>query len=311
MSEAREVRRFLGKLGLFLLPLMLALGDFHTTPLPSDERSQTCQYDRELGWAPRPGLKTWYPGTAPFYVEQNSLGFRDTEHGPKTRPRVLFLGDSFVWGYDASQTERFTERLGEKMPGWEILNEGVSGYGTDQEYLMLRRTIDAIQPDVVMLIFTTENDRDDNSTNMRYGYYKPYFTAEDGELRLHGVPVQQSINFWYSWLRPVCKYNKVKGLVDKLYASVKPPIVTVSDPTFAILDATRRLVEGHRARFFVGLNDDAPAVQCWLDAHGVASVQLKTDLRFTSNGEHWTPAGHRFIADTIYRFLGNRLASNR
>ncbi len=77
------------------------------------------------------------------------------------------------------------------MSGWDIYNLGVSGYGTDQEYLLLKRLIDQIRPDLVLLIFC-QNDHDDNATNRRYGYYKPYFTLDQNQLALHGVPVPKA-----------------------------------------------------------------------------------------------------------------------
>ena len=70
----------------------------------------------------------------------------------------------------------------------------MSGYGTDQEYLLLKKLWPKVKPAVVVLIVCTDNDRQDNSTNIRYeGYQKPYFTtAADGAMVLHGQPVPKS-----------------------------------------------------------------------------------------------------------------------
>ena len=93
-----------------------------------------------------------------------------------------------MWGLDAEANERFTELLKPKIPDYKILAAGVSGYGTDQEYLLLKRLWPKVKPAVVVLIFCTQNDRLDNSTNIRYeGYLKPYFeTAADGSLVARG-----------------------------------------------------------------------------------------------------------------------------
>ena len=50
--------------------------------------------------------------------------------------------------------------------GWAI-NAGVTAYGTDQEYLLLRRLWDRIQPNVVVLMVCVDNDRKDNTVNTR------------------------------------------------------------------------------------------------------------------------------------------------
>ena len=44
---------------------------------------------------------------------------------------------------------------------------GVSGYGTDQEYLLLKKLWPQVKPAVVVLIFGTDNDRLDNSRSRR------------------------------------------------------------------------------------------------------------------------------------------------
>src|ERR1700704_7186870 len=84
--------------------------------------------------------------------------------------------------------------LKRRIRGYKILAGGVSGYGTDQEYLLLQDLWSKVNPAVVVLIVCTDNDRQDNSSNIRYeGYQKPYFTiAADGALVLQGQPVPKS-----------------------------------------------------------------------------------------------------------------------
>ena len=60
---------------------------------------------------------------------------------------------SFVWGLDSQAEERFTDLLKPKLPDYKIMAAGVSGYGTDQEYLLLKRLWPKIKPSVVVLIF--------------------------------------------------------------------------------------------------------------------------------------------------------------
>src|SRR5215470_14451543 len=136
-------------------------------------RALLFHHDAGLGWAPIPNAAATFAGTRTVTVRNNTLGLRDVEPAGARKPTVLFLGDSFVWGYDVEANERFTELLRDKLPAARIVNAGVPGYGTDQEYLMLARIWSAVNPDVVVLMFCTGNDRLDNSANMRNGgYYK-------------------------------------------------------------------------------------------------------------------------------------------
>ena len=79
----------------------------------------------------------------------------------------MFFGDSFVWGLDAEADERFTEPEKPRIADSKILAAGVSGYGTDQEYPLLKKLWPQVKPAVVVLIFGTDNDRLDNSRGRR------------------------------------------------------------------------------------------------------------------------------------------------
>ena len=121
----------------------------------------------------------------------------DDEYVKSNKPVIMFLGDSFVWGYDVEKEERFTEKLRKYMPDWSIYNLGVSGYGNDQEYLLLQKYYDKFRPEIVFVVFCTDNDRDDNSyNNINGGYFKPYFEIEEGNLKLKDQPVPLSANYY-------------------------------------------------------------------------------------------------------------------
>jgi hypothetical protein len=178
-------------LSLALLELILRLffsSDFYISP---NELNLTYQYDSRLGWFPIPGCNKTLRGMRTTSVVHNHDGFRDFEHSQNSdKPRVLFLGDSYVWGFGVNAAERFTDKLRARHPDFDIHNCGVSGYGTDQEYLLLQQWFDSYKPSLVFLVFCTENDRFDNCLNFRYkAYYKPYFTTNSQGLQLHGVPV--------------------------------------------------------------------------------------------------------------------------
>ena len=203
VARRGRLRRFLRSVGVSLavaivtlaaLEILLRVADFRELREGVNERSLSYRYDAELGWFPAPNSSSMVTNARTFHVQHNSLGLRDIEFVPDARPTILFLGNSFVWGLDAEADERFSDLLRARLPSHKIVAAGVSGYGTDQEYLLLQRLWPKIEPAVVVLMFCTQNDRQDNSTNIRYeGYQKPYFaTAPDGSLVLRGQPVPTS-----------------------------------------------------------------------------------------------------------------------
>jgi hypothetical protein len=148
-------------------------------------------YDPLLGWRNIPG---WNASTLGKSITINSKGLRDKEHDYEKKPgvrRILVLGDSFAWGYGVSNEEIFTEVLERKLAKCtspvEVINSGVSGWGTDQEYLFLISEGYRYSPDLIVLALYLANDLENNSNSKQYGLQKPYFV--DAGLVLKNVPV--------------------------------------------------------------------------------------------------------------------------
>jgi len=159
------------------------------------------EYDSLLGWKNKAGGEGMF--TIPdskTLVKINAKGLRDSEHryGAHSQFRILILGDSFTWGFGVSQEERFSQQLAQWLgDSVEIINAGVSGYGTDQELLAYLTEGVKYQPDLVICAFGLE-DIINNNHSVQYTYPKPYFTLEEHRLCLHNVPVPKRKVNWRS-----------------------------------------------------------------------------------------------------------------
>lgn len=109
------------------------------------------------GWHNRPGVQVEY-GDPEFSTRltHDSHGYRSPEIRQERTPgktRVLVLGDSFAYGIGVEDDETFSARLLRMDPRLEVINTGVSGYGTSQQLLLLREEGLAFAPDVVLVAF--------------------------------------------------------------------------------------------------------------------------------------------------------------
>ena len=312
--KRERFRDVLGTVGLSLavtlvtlaaLEIVLRAADFRMLREGATERSLSYCYDAELGWAPIPNSSSVVTEARTIHAQHNSLGLRDIEFGDDGRPAILFLGDSFVWGLDAEAHERFTDLLRTRISSHQIINAGVSGYGTDQEYLLLQRLWPKLKPAVVVLIFCTLNDRLDNSTNIRYeGYIKPYFaTASDGALVLQGQPVPES-RLQYIKENGLARHLWLARLAVSAYAGVRTPLRFVPDPSERLVGKIREFVERNGARFLVGVQSNDPGLIRYLDASRIPFVSFDGAASYpVGSGAHWTPEGHQFVADRLIGLL--------
>jgi hypothetical protein len=153
------------------------------------------EYDPYLGNALRPGVKGYCTNEGRGYVSINSDGLRDLEH-PVSHPantlKIAVLGDSYAEAMQVNQDEAFWAILGRDLQGCEslkgrkveVINFGVSGFGTTQELLILKHRVWKYSPDVVLLAFTIANDIADNSKTLKQVDYYPYYIYEGGQLSL-------------------------------------------------------------------------------------------------------------------------------
>ena len=151
--------------------------------------------DEELGYTLRPGAEGVYRREGLSHVLINSDGLRDREHA-KEKPagvfRIAVVGDSYAEALQVEQSQAFwsvMERRLAECPQFrgravEVINFGVSGYGTAQELLTIRRKVWQYSPDLVILAFTTNNDVTDNLRALKRTDEIPYFVRRDGRLVL-------------------------------------------------------------------------------------------------------------------------------
>ncbi|MBF0371571.1 MAG: SGNH/GDSL hydrolase family protein [Magnetococcales bacterium] len=103
--------------------------------------------------------------------------------------RVAILGDSFTEALQVPWDQNFAAILqthlnhSERAGRVEVLNFGVSGYGTAQAWLTLQHQVALFDPNLIVLAFFPGNDFQDNSRHLKFDPAKPYFDLdESGEL---------------------------------------------------------------------------------------------------------------------------------
>jgi lysophospholipase L1-like esterase len=160
------------------------------------------RYDPVLGIALIPNKNVIHErGCFQGQIHVNQWGMRDRDRQLAKAPgefRIALVGDSLVEGPQVKADEVMNIRM-EKLlaaKGYKnvsVLNFGVEGIGTTQEYLMYQEQIRQFHPDLVILAFVA-NDVMNNSSTLQpkcYGihtWYCPYYNlGANGDLVLQPV----------------------------------------------------------------------------------------------------------------------------
>lgn len=283
-SDSAFLKKLTGGCLVFLLSLGLIVSalEIGARFLPpgfvtfADERTRFCELDPLLGWINQPNRHgRMVSSDFDIRVDINPKGFRDADSAyvkPDKGYRILALGDSFVWGYGVNRDERFTEILENSLPETEIINMGCSGYGQDQELLLLAKKGLRYQPDLVMVHVHFPSDSWNNSVSIAYGYFKPVFVVEKKCLVLKNVPIPKTfpgvlLDRWLTqhsafWNRIKYRTNNGKPLyyyfnrVFTSLSSARSPGMILDDypaemKTWALLEQMRKLCISHDVDFLV------------------------------------------------------------
>jgi len=164
---------------------------FSQSEINRTEHGNLSMYDATLGWKGVPsGEAQFVTANNSAWLAHNRQGFRDIEHDylREEKSAIVFLGDSFTWGYEVEFDEMFVNRLRDRFPGNEIFNLAHRGYGTDQALLTFKQWDEKRKLRLVVLMFS-ENDVSDNNSEQRYQKSKPKFQILDNQLVLTGIPI--------------------------------------------------------------------------------------------------------------------------
>ena len=115
----------------------------------------TPQKDPFLGWRTTPNYS--YTGTAidqnwnkyPISIKYDENGFKEFGNINSTKPKVFFIGDSYIASVEASNEKTFYRLIQDSLD-IEIFAYGQPGYGTLQEYMILDKWLDTIKPDLIV-----------------------------------------------------------------------------------------------------------------------------------------------------------------
>jgi len=184
--------------GFIIATFALELG---LSKLAPDSRALSRKFhelDKNIGYKGIPNAEEWNVGKIESYVKMNSHGFRDRERSyekGKDVFRIVVLGDSMIEALQVPLEQTFIdvfERMlnSESDKRFEVINLGVSGFGTGQEYLTLKYYGLNYQPDLIILAFFLFNDIRNNSLTLDSKYSGrsindrsiPYFVLNNGEI---------------------------------------------------------------------------------------------------------------------------------
>jgi len=313
----------------------------YVNPLPAFH-----QGDPVLGWVGVPGFSARFKrGDFDVFISMNDEGFRKSECNIKPDPtarKIMFLGDSFTWGWGLEQGRVFTDILQDELgPGFHIINRGVNAYGTVQQKLLLEREIGAEKPTLVVLMFYL-NDYDDNLDPD--DLQRPYCSVDNGKVVVRNSPVLKPLGETYSpairisyaaslltyygdyFIRLAKRVLSSEKVRNRDITGLEPEIVAVADQVISEMKGICDSQGADFALLYVPSADEMESedesvylstLKKICTAHDIelldfvstfktaeAELKKKGESLFFRNDKHWTAGGHRLAASLLLDHIG-------
>jgi hypothetical protein len=116
-------------------------------------------------------------------ITTNEYGFRKFGNVKSSKTKIFVIGDSFTHAVQCGDQKPYFSYLA-NLSNFEVFAYGSNGYGNLQEYLILNRYIDQINPDIILLqlcpndIINNHYDLEFKSTKNNNGMVRPYLDSE-------------------------------------------------------------------------------------------------------------------------------------
>jgi lysophospholipase L1-like esterase len=197
-------------------------------------------FDPDLGWAP--------------FGPPDVVGQRLQRVDP-SRPHVLLIGDSIVYGLYLRDEEQVGARLEALLPGYQVLNAAVSGYAIDQYLLMLQRVVPVVKPKLIIVGVFTGNDFQITSREFGYGNHKPLLVPDGDRLVRADVAGPCIDRLSRSLLMRVLWQNRelAAGTIESICGPRKLTRAEAERSIASMFDAIDALAAEHGARVLYAL----------------------------------------------------------
>ena len=286
-----------------------------------NSKAQPQQTDPEIGWAP----------TGPPEIVGQRLDTLDP-----ARAHLLMLGDSILYGTGVEANETAPFLMGQTIHDPQVVNLSVSGYSVEQYWLYLRRVLPHTHPKVIMIGVFTGNDYQLTGRELTpWGHSKPLFKMEGGKLvRQNSAEdcidgLSQSLLF-----RPLWRDKDRALALSRLLCAPRElhtgELEQLLGALFAEIESLGKAA-GAKVVFVIlpnryELNVYAPDETFYLSKYGALKRLLREgsheildtypellrhpkaelDDAFQSDSSHFTPKGHRLLADILLKAIDER-----
>jgi len=246
--------------------------------------------DPTLGYTHIPGTFTVTLGTGhSFRVTHLPNTFRVTKplagYGrPGNKKEIWLFGCSITHGWSLNDEQTYPWRLQERFPDYEVVNYGVSGYGTIHSLLQFRDALERKSPKIAVVAYAGFHDRRNTFLRIRQKrvaplnklgpLMQPYARlGQNGQLRF-GMAEVEYREF------PFMRYSALSHFLESKYDELEEGLYQGHRVSEVLVQDMAGLARRHDVQLVVaGITPhrDTQSMLRFAHEHGILSIDISGD----------------------------------
>lgn len=197
---------------------------------PQSDKSYV--FDKLIGYRREPGAFIKRTGNMITHKTVNSLGFVDTERSfekPAGVKRIVIMGDSMTEALQVTNENDFQSLLENELNQdnnrqWEVINLGLSGQNSAQEYLTFKHYGLRFNPDSAIIVMAITNDVSENSPSLYKESDRPYLLMRNNEEIIippqnptYGFPIDMLRTYFHSFRWAMNRVYDLKQQINRAF----------------------------------------------------------------------------------------------
>jgi len=208
----------------------------------------------------------------------------DNDKRTRQKKEIWIFGCSFTHGWSLNDEETYPWLLQERFPEYEIVNFGVSGYGTIHSLIQFRNELAMRRPKVAVLAYAEFHDirntfprerRKGNAARTKLGPRMQPYARLDGEGNLQYLMAQDEYSEF-----PLMRYSAFIHFIEIKYNQLEERFLRSHAVSEALVKDMARLAKQHDVKLVVaGISPDPSTIAMlhFAQENGIPSVDIAVD----------------------------------
>lgn len=241
----------------------------------------------------------------------------DTYSAESSKAEIWIFGCSFTHGWTLNDDETYPWLLQQQLPQYEVVNFGVSGYGTLQSLLQLQEALEKRpKPRLVVIAYASFHDQRNTLLRLRSKQIVPWNTL--GSIVQPYATLDNDGNLNYAMAEmtyrefPLMRSSALINFIETTYNyKVEDVFYNSHAVTQAIIKAFQRLAQERGIKVVVvGLLSDRLTADtlAFSEREGIPTADISVDLSIRAHRNwphdpHPSPTANQLYAQKLAAFL--------